>query len=269
MSEPLKKTDAIPDQVPSRIPEDLIPAWLWLKDNGASWLATIAVAVLLVVGYSVYMRHRDNKTAAASQQMLAQPANTPLENVAMLEKAVADHGSSQPGTAVKLKLAKAYCDAGQYDKALSTYDAFIKQHGSHPFADVAQVGRGFALLGQTRTEDALTLFRSFRTQNPHHYLAPQTIFGEAACLAQQGKKDEAKALLQDLRAANRETAWEAAAKRMEGAIDRYQGQALQPMHSLLEQANALAPVMAPPVPAPVAVPAPAPTPTPSTPVAAP
>ena len=59
----------------------------------------------------------------------------------------------------------------------------------------------------------------------------------------QGKKDAAKALLQELRAANRETPWETAAKRMAGAIDRYQA---RPTRSLLEQANALAPIPAAP-----------------------
>ncbi|MFZ4394075.1 MAG: tetratricopeptide repeat protein [Kiritimatiellia bacterium] len=252
MNQPLKKDTVAPDQVPSRIPEDLIPIWLWLKDNGTQWLVTIAVAVLLSAGVAVYFRHRDSQTAEAAQQLLAQPT------IETLEKAVADYGSTPPGAAVKLKLAKAYCDAGLYEKALEAYDEFIKNHASYPFADVAHVGRGFALFGLKRTEEAIEVFRAFRMKNPSHFLAPQTTFGEAACLTLQGKKDAAKALLQDLRADKRDTPWDAAAKRMEGAIERYQGGS---MRSLLDQANALAPVTTPPVPAPVAVPAPAATPT--------
>ncbi|MEI8242110.1 MAG: tetratricopeptide repeat protein [bacterium] len=238
MSE-LQKTPAeISTTIPAYVPEDLIPAWLWIRENGVKWLVTLAVSVLLAVGVAVFLRNRAGQAAQAAEQLLAQPT------IEALEKTVADYGSTAPGVAAKLKLAKAYCDAGQYEKALSEYDAFVRKHASHPFADVARVGRAFALCGLNQTAEALDVFRAFREKNPGHYLGPQTIFGEAACLVQQGKKDAAKALLQELRAANRETPWETAAKRMEGAIDRYQPQDRPAARSLLEQANALAPIPA-------------------------
>jgi predicted negative regulator of RcsB-dependent stress response len=237
MSALQKKADDLPDPIPSSVPEDLIPAWLWFKENGTQWLVTIAVAILLAVGVSVFLRNRAGQAAKASEQLLAQPT------VETLEKTVADYGSTPAGAAAQLKLAKAYCDSGRYAEALSKYDEFIKAHASYPFADVARVGRGFALCGLNQTDEAIAVFRSFREKNPGHYLAQQATFGEAACLALQGKKDAAKNLLQELRAANRETPWETAAKRMEGAIDRYQA---RPAHTLLEQANALAPISATP-----------------------
>lgn len=237
MSVPQKKTDDLPDPIPSSVPEDLIPAWIWFKENGTQWLVTIAVAILLAVGVSVFLRNRAGQAAKASEQLLAPPT------VETLEKTVADYGNTPAGAAAELKLAKAYCDAGRYTEALSKYDGFIKQHASYPFVDVARVGRGFALCGLNQTDEAIAVFRSFREKNPGNYLVPQATFGEAACLVLQGKKDAAKALLQELRAANRETPWETAAKRMEGAIDRYQP---HQTHTLLEQANALAPISATP-----------------------
>jgi len=240
MSEPQKKADDLPDPIPSSVPEDLIPAWLWFKENGTQWLVTIAVAILLAVGVSVFLRNRAGQAAKASEQLLAQPTIETLEN------AVANYGNTPAGAAAQLKLAKAYCDAGRYTDALSKYDDFIKKNGSYPFADVARVGRGFALCGLNQTDEAIAVFRSFREKNPGHYLVQQATFGEAACLAMQGKKDAAKALLQELRAANRETPWETAAKRMEGAIARYQA---RPTRSLLEQANAIAPIPVAPAPA--------------------
>ena len=241
MSEPQKNAADTTVQVPAYVPEDLIPAWLWCRANGTQWLVTIAVAVLIAVGVSMFQRNRASQAAKASEQLLAQPA------IDTLEKTVADFGSTPSGVAAKLKLAKAYYDAGQYDKALTTYEAFIKENGAFPFADVARVGRSYALCGLNRTEEAIAGFRAFRQQNPGHYLTQQTLLGEASCLAMQGKKDAAKALLQDLRAANRETPWETAAKRMEGAIDRYQVRSAP--RSLLDQANALAPMTPAPVPA--------------------
>ena len=120
------------------------------------------------------------------------------------------------------------------------------QHLLDPYS-FTHLLHGFALCGLNRLDEAITAFHDFREKNPGHYLTPQATLGEAACLAMQSKKDAAKDLLQKLRAANRETPWDAAAKRMEGAIDRYQA---RPAHTLLEQANALAPIPAPPIAAP-------------------
>jgi len=241
MSEQPKDSADTPAPVPAYVPEDLVHAWLWCRANGAQWLVMIAVAVLLAVGVSVFLQYREGQAAKASAQLLAQPT------VEALEKSAADFGGTPPGAAVKLKLAKAYYDAGRYADALAKYDDFMKENSSFPFVDVALVGRGYALFGLNRTDEAIAVFRSFREKNPGHYLTQQATFGEVACLAMQGKKDAAKALLQELRAANRETPWESAAKRMDGAIDRYQA---RPARSLLEQANALAPITALPKSAP-------------------
>jgi predicted negative regulator of RcsB-dependent stress response len=227
------ETPAAMPSIPAFVPEDLVPVWLWLRENGLRWLLTLGVAVLVAVGVSLYLRQREENAARASEELLKQPT------IESLEKAVADFGGTPSGVAVALKLAKAYYDAGRYGEALSKYEEFVKLHADHPFADVARVGRGFALCGLTRNDEAIEVFRTFRKENPAHYLAAQAAFGEAACLTAKGKKDDAKSLLQELRAANRESAWDAAAKRMEGAIDRYtprQG------HSLFEQAEALVPI---------------------------
>ena len=227
-------SDDVSIQIPAYVPEDMIPVWLWFREKGVQWLVTIAVGVLVVVGVLLFRQHGEDQAALASTQLLKEPTQDTLE------KTVADFGGTPAGVAAKLKLAKFFYDSGQYDKALTEYDDFIKRNASFPFVDVARVGRGFALCGLNRTAEALEVFRSFRDKNPGHYLTQQTLFGEATCLTQQGKKDAAKLLLQEVRAANRETAWDVAAKRLEGAIDRYQPHAAP--RSLLDQANALAPV---------------------------
>ena len=252
MSEPLNQDTDTTVQVPAYVPDDLVHAWLWCRENGTQWLVTLAVAVLLAVGFSMFQRNREAQAARAAQQLLVQ--NTTLDaQIESLEKTIADFSSTPAGTAAKLKLAKAYYDARRYTDALTKYDEFIKENGSFPFADVARVGRGYALCGLNRLDEAIDAFRTFRAKNPGHYLTQQTLLGEAACLTIQGKKDAAKAMLEDLRAASRETPWESAAKRMEGAIDRYQARPVA--RTLFDQANALAPVAAPAAPAPAAAPA--------------
>lgn len=243
MSEPRKTEVETTIPVPAYVPEDLVHAWLWCRTNGAQWLVAVALAVIVVTGFQMFQRSRDAKAAHAAEQLLREP------NADALARVVAEAGSTSPGMAARLKLAKAYYDDGKYDLALTAYDEFIRDNKAFPFADVAQVGRGYALCGLTRLDESIECFRAFRQKNPGHYLAPQAALGEAACLTMQGKKDAAKVLLQNLRASNRETPWDAAAKRMEGAVDRYQARAAGAM-SLMDQANALAPAAAPAAKAP-------------------
>lgn len=223
--------------VPGFVPEEMIPVWLWVQEHGSHFLVLLFIVMIAGGGIVMYRQHRVAQDAKASEQLAA-----PSDSLDTLEAAVAQCGSTPAGTALKLKLAKAYYDAGKYEEALGTYETFIKKNPRHPFVDVARVGSGFALAALNRTDDALKLFRDFQQAHPDHYLAPQVAIGEAACLTMQGKKAEAKVLLEDMRAAHRDTAWDMAGKRFAGAIDRYEA---RPVKSLLEQANTLAPLAAP------------------------
>jgi len=225
------------DSIPSYLPEELILLWQWYRTHGRSIL-NIALIVLIVGTLAgVYWYHTQNQAEKASEQ-LSVTANISIES---LEATVSHYGNTSAGIAAHLLLAKAYYDAGDFDKALTTYDSFLKLHPSHPFVQTAELGRGFAFIGLNRTEEAMQVFHAFQDAHSSHYLIPQVVLGEAACLAMQGKKTEAKALLENLRAAQRDNAWDLAGKRMEGAIDRYSGR-LATSQSLFDQANALAPL---------------------------
>ena len=223
--------------VPAFVPEELIPAWLWLQANGNQILITFFIVAIAGAGAYLYRQHRDEQAAKASEQLGA-----PSESLDTIETAVAQSGHTAASAALQVKLAKAYYDASKYEEALDTYTSFIQKHAGHPFVDMARVGSAFALVGLNRTDEALKAFREFQQAHPDHYLAPQVAMGEAACLAMQGKKTAAKTLIDDMRATRRETAWDVAGKRFEGAIDRYEPRSVK---SLLEQANALSPVTAP------------------------
>lgn len=234
------KTATTPDApraqpIPAYVPEDFVPLWQWYQEHGKMALSLVCLAAILAAGAVAYQRHRESQAAKASEQIAAN------DTVDTLETTVKEYGGTAPGVAAKLKLAKAYYDAGRFDQALETYNDFVKQHASHPFVGTAQVGRGYALAALSRTDEALDAFRTFQKANPDHYLIPQVVLGEAGCLAVQGKKADAKALLEDLRAAHRDTAWDLAGKRLEGVIDRYSG--TRPGgRSLFDQADALAPL---------------------------
>lgn len=234
-SSPAPTTDG---HVPANLPLELLPVYDWWKANGSRLLTTAAIVAILVSGTLFYLRYHSNRKVEAAA------ATSTARSVDELEGAVASYGGTAAGTAAKLRLARAYCDAGRFEDALKAYDAFIESHASHPFIDTARVGRAQALEGLNRTAEALAIYREFRVSNPAHYLAPTACMGEARCLAMQGKKDEAKSLLDDLRAAKAGTPWEPMAKQLQGVIERYDGRTLSP-RSLFDQAALMSAIEAP------------------------
>lgn len=242
MSEPNKTpaaaTPASPaganQPIPSFVPEDMIETWIWFREKGIKTLALVCAVAIVVAGAVIYLRYRESQTRRAAEQLVA------ADSIEAIEAVVAQYGNTAPGVAARLKLSKAYYDAGKYQEALTGYDSFLQKHPDHPFADLARVGRGFALCAMNRPDDALTAFHDFEKARPDSFLEPQVILGEVNCLTIQGKKAEAKALLQKLRVLQRDTPWEGVAKRMEGVVNRYTAQAPR---SLFDQANALAPLL--------------------------
>lgn len=220
--------------IPSFVPEDMVETWLWFRERGVKTLALVCAVAIVAAGAVIYLQHRESQTSRASEQLAA------ADSLESIEAVVAQYGNTTPGVAARLKLSKAYYDAGKYQESLAEYDSFLQKHPEHPFADVARVGRGFALCALNRADEALTAFHDFEKAKLDSFLAPQVMLGEVNCLTVQGKKSEAKALLQKLRVLQRDTPWEGVAKRMDGVVDRYTAQAPR---SLFDQANALAPLL--------------------------
>ena len=231
-SAPAPKTETPVPPLPAWLPEDLIPLYLWVREKGVQAAVIVLIGLILSGAAFMYLRHRAGLSAQASEQLAA------ADTIEALEATVQQCGGTTAGVSVSLRLARAYYDGGRYDEALATYDGFLRKHADHPFADIAAVGRAYALSALDRQDEALAAFRAFQEKNPKSYLLPQVVLGEATCLAATGKKPDARALLEALRAAHRDTSWDVLAKRLEGVIDRYDGRGAR---SLFDQANTLAP----------------------------
>jgi len=216
--------------VPANLPLELLPVYDWWKANGSRLLTTAAIAAIAVSATVIYLRYRSSRVTEAAA------ATATARSIDELESVVTRYGATPAGTATRLRLAKAYCDAGKFEEALGAYEAFIRKHGSHTFVDVAKLGRAQALEGLNRSAEALEIYHAFRAANRDHYLTPTAWLGEARCLALQDKKTEAKELLDELRVARAGTPWEPIAKHLQGVIDRFDGRSLAPA-SLFDQAG--------------------------------
>ena len=127
----------------------LLPVWDWWVKEGKSTVAMLLVAALVVAGFYAGRNWLRGRDAGANQALVNAYA------VDELETAVADYGSTKVGPALRLRLAKAYYDAARYEDALAVYDALVAKAGDNAaFADIAVVGRAYALEGQEKFKEA-------------------------------------------------------------------------------------------------------------------
>jgi hypothetical protein len=175
---------------------ELIPLWDWWVKEGKSTLVMLLVVVLGVAGFYGVRGYLRSRNAAASQALSR--SSTPDE----LATAVAEYGSSNVGTALKLRLAKSHFDAGRYQDALDVYEALAKGSAANdPFRDIAVLGRAFSLEGLKKYAEASEIFSAYASDEAksHDGFRLAAKLGVARCKAQQGDVAGAEADLNALK----------------------------------------------------------------------
>ncbi len=205
------------DGLPSWMPEELLPVCEWCRRHGNLALILLAVAALLAAGALFARHHRESRRQEASSALLA------AESIESLETLAGRYGRTRVGPLIRLRLAKAYYDAGKYDEALKAYEAFLARDGRHEMADIARLGRAAALEGRRDFDAALKAYEEFAKANPDHYLLPLAVMGQARCLAARGDKPRALDLLVRLAVARADTPWEDIAADLRRIIERFEG----------------------------------------------
>jgi predicted negative regulator of RcsB-dependent stress response len=221
MSEQTRTSPATPSEpvadLPDHIPEELIPVYDYWQRNRSKILTVASLAVIVVAGGVMYDRHRTQQYQTASAALAT------AESLESVESLTSRYGRTTLGPILRLKLAKAQFDAGRYEEALSTYDAFLRRDDKHDMADVARLGRAQCMEALSRAAEARGAYAAFATADPKHYLAPSAMLGEARCFALEGDKVRAKQCLERVMLAHAGTQWEEAARKLQGVIDRFEG----------------------------------------------
>lgn len=264
------------------IPEELLPVIEWWEKDGKKTLAIAAAAVVVVAGYYGVKNWRESRRVAAGSALMS--VSMGGDSVEELEAAVASYGSSKSGAALKLRLAKAYYDAGRFDERNyhNALEIFAQLAGNAPkgFEEVPALGTAACLEGLGKADEAIKAYSDFVAAYPASSYAVLAKIGAARCTALAGDKAKALADLAALKDALKdddaslalvETAedvvkrWEKREARNPAATDEF-ATALEEVNAT---ANEVAAMVAPepaaaqapaetPAPAPAAEPAPAP-----------
>ncbi len=252
-----EKNNETPEQLPSFVKKapELLPLWDWWVKEGKSTVTMLLIAGVVVAafyGVRGYLRSRD--AAANAALVNAYSADD-------LEAAVSSYGSTKVGPALKLRLAKAYYDAERYQDALDTYEGLVAKADKIPaIADIAEIGRAYALEGLSKYKEAGEAYAAFANDaaKTNSYLALTAKLGSARCTALAGDKEGAVKALEAIKATLKDDKIaEARIDRLTDAIKRYEPG--RSPRSLFDAANAaeasISAEKKPATPAPVAKPA--------------
>ncbi|MBR5457451.1 MAG: hypothetical protein IKV56_01675, partial [Kiritimatiellae bacterium] len=133
-------------------PEELIPVIEWWQKDGKKTVAMFAVAGLAIASYYTWKNHNASLDGAAADKLSG------VSIVEELEDAVAKFSGRDAESALKVKLAAAYCERGEeadYEKALEIYSA-LAESGNMPVAlkGAPEMGKAFSLEALGKWADA-------------------------------------------------------------------------------------------------------------------
>lgn len=215
--------------IPENLPEELLPLYDWWTVNGQKFIICLAVGIIAIAGFYAFKNYRNAKATAVNTAVLQ------AQSVEDLEIAVSENGSAKGGNALRIRLAKAYFDAGKYEDALRVYDECLAKGSPEGFEEIVTLGRAYSLEALGKNDEALAIYRKFQKDNAKSFLILKAQFGEARALALSGKKDEAKAFLEELKVSlDDDAAAVAAIDNLSKLIERYTPRAKRSLFELSE-----------------------------------
>ena len=215
---------------PENLPEELLPLYDWYKGKGKDHLLVAAIALVVAIVVFAIFKYRDAQNAEASLAL----GNA--DGIASLEHLNTQYGRTAVAPVIALRLARAYFDAGDYDKAVETFGAFAKKNRRHVLAPQGRLGLAVSLEGRASLKsgegDADGATADFsQARDTYIELASdekspvyaEAMMGQARCLAMMGDKAAASDILDRLVIKVKDTRWEEKAEALRGTIDRFDG----------------------------------------------
>lgn len=183
--------DQAPEEKPKHAqPKELAEIKKWLREYGTSTGITVALALALFLGVTLYRMNRSSSERRASELLVQ--AQSPDD----FQQVVDQYAGTTAAPVALLSMASSRFHEGRFDVALTLYQQFLDEHPEHPLATAAVLGQAYCQEGLMQWDTALDAFRAFAGKHPQHALEPLAQFGEARVLVQLGKPQEALAIYQ-------------------------------------------------------------------------
>lgn len=168
---------------------------------GRPALIALAVAVILVLGFSVVQNRR-----SAAEARVADALFQDMDPDAQLSLA-----RSNPKAAVAplalLNAGALFFDQAIYAEAVEAYEQFLQAYPDHEFAPLALRGKAASLEAQGMQEEALAAYAAINADYPQNFIAVEAMLGQARTLEALARFDDARIVYEDFIAANPDDAF--------------------------------------------------------------
>ena len=202
MDEPIPSPESEPQaQTPPPASEDSKQFSQWMAEYGRPALIGLAVAVVVLLGISIWRSQKESKASAAVQALFQ--GRSPEEF-----QQLASANSKSPIAPMALATAAAeFYAQNRYDEALAAYQQFLSLYPDHMLVPDAALGVAASQEALESFSEAAAGYEAFAAAHTHSPLHPHAVMGAARCQEQLGNFDAARALYEDFIAANPDSAW--------------------------------------------------------------
>jgi tetratricopeptide (TPR) repeat protein len=207
---------------------DMFEVVEWLQVNRQRVIAITSAVVLVFAIIGIYVWHKDYKESASNAALaeLAMPRTGQEASSASLAdsylKVADDYPGTHGGERALLFAGGLQFDAGKFDAAHTTFDRFLNEYSSSPFANEALVGTAASLEAAGKTADAAARYEDLVNHHQADFITPQAKSALARCYVALNKPEKALALYEDLAKANNNDTWSAEARmRAQQLITKY------------------------------------------------
>ena len=190
-----------PASAPAEASGDVQQFSQWMTEYGRPALIGLAVAVVVLLGLSIWRNQKAEKSAAAVQALFQ--ARSPEEFLQM-----ATLSPEAPTSPVALATAGAeFYAQNRYDEALNAYQRFLSSYAGHEMAPDAELGVAASQEALDDFASAADGYEAFVKAHPDSSLMPQAVLGAARCREQMGQFAEARSLYEDFIMAHPDSSW--------------------------------------------------------------
>lgn len=157
----------------------------FFKKHKTTIIYGLATVVAISIVIPVLNQKKINHNAVAGQLLTNAQSDEELQLI------IDKHANTSAAPGALLALARSAYNRGEYAKAQTSYNEFLKKFAKHDMAAIAAYGQAACLEAQDNLDAAAAEYQKTADAYAGNFVAPMALFNKGRLLATQGKTTDA------------------------------------------------------------------------------